>query len=58
MMSKEDIQQGFVNAGWELDGSFSEHLVIGEDDYYISVQAHRQCTWETDDPMFELWDTY
>ncbi len=39
-VSKEEIQQGFVNAGWELDGSFSEHLVIGEDGY-ISVQAHR-----------------
>ncbi len=55
-MSKEEIEQGFVNAGWELDGSFSEHLVIGEVDY-LSILAHRQWTWETDDPMFELWDT-
>jgi len=30
--------------------------VIGEDDY-LSILAHRQWTWETVDPMFEMWDT-
>ena len=28
-MTQEEIEQGFAEAGWELDGSFYEHLIIG-----------------------------
>jgi len=56
MMGREEIERGFVDAGWELDGSFSEHLLIGED-HHISILAHREWAWDADDPMFELWDT-
>ena len=31
-MTQEDIEQGFVDAGWKLDGSFSGHLIGGEDE--------------------------
>ena len=30
-MTREEIEQGFVDAGWELDGGFSGYLIIGED---------------------------
>jgi hypothetical protein len=30
-MSPEEIEHGIVDAGWELDGSFSDHLLVGED---------------------------
>ncbi len=53
-MTREEIEQGFVDAGWELDGSFSGHLVIGEDGD-LCILAH-QWTWGTDDPVFELSD--
>jgi hypothetical protein len=40
--------------GWELDGSFYKHLIIGYVDD-LSIIAYRQ-TWETDDPKFQLCD--
>jgi hypothetical protein len=54
LMTREDIEQGFIDAGWELDGGFSGHLLIGEDDN-LSIVAP-QWTWETDEPVFELCD--
>jgi hypothetical protein len=40
MMTKEDIERSFVDAGWELDGGFSGHLVAGED-HHLSILAPR-----------------
>jgi hypothetical protein len=54
-MSKEEIEQRFVEAGWELDGSFDGHLVVGEG-FDLSILAHTQA-WTSEDPMFELCDT-
>jgi len=53
-MTKEEIEQAFTNAGWGLDGGFSENLVIGED-HDLSILAPRWA-WETGDPAFELCD--
>lgn len=53
-MEQEEVEQGFAGAGWELDGSFYKHLIIGyrQD---LSIIAYRQ-TWETEDPKFQLYD--
>jgi hypothetical protein len=53
-VTREEIEQGFVDAGWELDGSFSGYLIVGEDEH-LSIIAHRWM-WGTDDPVFELSD--
>ena len=55
-MTYQEIQQGFVSAGWELDGSFPEYLIIGYKEE-LSILAHRQ-VWEADedDPEFQLCD--
>ena len=53
-MTQEDIEQGFVDAGWKLDGSFSGHLIVGEDED-LTILAHRW-VWGIDDPVFELGD--
>jgi hypothetical protein len=50
----EELQQSFANAGWNLEGSFEEHLVIGYSGD-ISILAHTSL-WGTDDPVFELLD--
>jgi len=54
-MTKEEIEQRFANAGWNLDGSFAEHLVIGYNGERISLLAHK-ASWETDDASFEVLD--
>jgi hypothetical protein len=54
-MTREEIQQTFLDAGWQLDGSFDEHLLVGHDDGHLSVLAHGW-VWETNDPIFELCD--
>ncbi len=51
-MTREEIERGFVDAGWELDGGFSGYLIIGENGNQ-SILVHRW-TWETEDPVFEL----
>jgi hypothetical protein len=54
-MTREEIEQSFVEAGWELDGGFSGHLVVGEDSN-VSILAHRR-VWGAKEPVFELSDT-
>ena len=54
-MTREEIEQAFVDAGWQLDGGFAEHLVVGHDNEYLSILAY-SWAWETDDPFFELCD--
>lgn len=53
-VSKEEIEQNFVSAGWELDGSFGDYLVIGSNDG-ISILAHKE-VWGTESPLFEILD--
>ncbi len=50
-MTKEEIEQAFADAGWHLDGSFADHLVVGYDNDRLSILAHGWA-WETDDPFF------
>ena len=54
-MTKEQIEQRFANAGWDLDGSFAEHLVIGYNGERISLLADKE-SWETDDASFQILD--
>ena len=53
-MNQEEVEQSFADAGWELDGSFYKHLIIGYVDD-LSIIAYRQ-TWETDNLKFQLCD--
>lgn len=53
-MNSEEIEQNFASAGWELDGSFGDHLIIGSNDG-ISILAHKE-EWGTDTPRFEILD--
>jgi hypothetical protein len=53
-MNHEEVEDGFASAGWELDGSFYKHLIIGFMDD-LSIIAYRQ-TWESEDPKFQLCD--
>ncbi len=50
-----ELQQSFASAGWDLDGSFEDHLVIGYSGEGISILAHKDA-WGTEDPYFELLD--
>jgi hypothetical protein len=54
-MTKEQIEQRFANAGWDLDGSFAEHLVIGYNGERISLLADKE-SWETDEASFVILD--
>ena len=54
-VEREEIEQRFLNAGWDLDGSFEDHLLIGHDGYRLSLLAHRE-HWGTDQPSFEILD--
>jgi hypothetical protein len=51
----EEIEQRFVDAGWELDGSFADHLIIGYSGDHVSLLAHQE-VWNTEDPVFEIQD--
>lgn len=53
-MNHEEVEDRFASAGWELDGSFYKHLIIGFMDD-LSIIAYRQ-TWESEDPKFQLCD--
>ncbi len=55
-MERDEIEQRFIEAGWDLDGSFKDHLLIGHDGYRLSLLAHRE-HWGTDhQPLFEILD--
>jgi hypothetical protein len=53
-ITPEQIQQALTEAGWVLDGSFYEYLIVGQDDH-VSIFAHRW-VWEQDTHVFELSD--
>ncbi len=54
MADKYKVDRELAEAGWEPDGTFSEHLAIGESDD-LCILVHRS-TWETDEPAYELYD--
>ena len=54
MARQDKIYRELADAGWETDGSFSEHLAIGNSGD-VCVLVHRS-TWETDEPTYELYD--
>ena len=50
------IERHFTRAGWELDGSFSEYLIVGHDGDSLSILAYPQAGETEEDPVFELID--
>jgi hypothetical protein len=52
--TQEEIEQRLVVAGWELNGGFSEHLVIGHDGNHSILVDLR--SWDGNDPAYELYD--
>ena len=54
MADKEKVDQEPADAGWITDGTFAEHLTIGESDE-LCILVHRS-TWETNEPTYELYD--
>ncbi len=55
-VNREAIEQRFTSAGWKLDGSFSEYLIIGSNDDILSILAYAPQAREPEDPVFELID--
>ena len=55
-MSREEIQRRFALSGWDLDGGFSDYLVIGYSDEELSILAHKEVCQEDDDPLFVILD--
>jgi hypothetical protein len=54
-VTQEEIEQGFAEAGWELDGSFYEHLTIGYTEE-LSILGYPQA-WEASGNLeFQLCD--
>jgi hypothetical protein len=53
-MTPEQVGQALTQAGWRLDGGFSEHLIVGHDDH-ASITVH-SWVWEKDTHVFELSD--
>jgi hypothetical protein len=54
MVDKDKIDQQLTDAGWIPDGTFSEHLAIGESDD-LCVLVHRSA-WGTGEHTYELYD--
>jgi hypothetical protein len=54
-VKREEIEEKLVEAGWALDESFEDYLLIGHDGYRLSLLAHREF-WGTDQPLFEILD--
>ena len=52
----ETIEQSFASAGWEIDRSFSEYLIIGHNGDSLSILAYPESRETTEDPVFELID--
>jgi hypothetical protein len=54
MADKDKIDRELAEAGWMPDGTFSDHLAIGESGD-LCVLVHRS-TWDTDEPTYELYN--
>ena len=53
---KDRIDRELADAGWETDGTFSEHLAIGNSGE-LCVLAPRS-PLEPDEPAYELYDVW
>ena len=53
-MDPEEIEQGFVEAGWAVPGA-SRFPIVGNDGD-LSIVAHEQYAQRSDDPVFEIVD--
>jgi hypothetical protein len=53
---REQIEQGFENAGWCIDSGFSDYLVIGSDGDNLSILVHEEALETNVDTVFELID--
>jgi hypothetical protein len=53
-MTPEQIRQALTEAGWGLEGSFYESLIVGHDDQ-VSILAY-SWVWEKDRHVFKLSD--
>ncbi|MBV9453880.1 MAG: hypothetical protein JOZ19_07155 [Rubrobacter sp.] len=53
-MNRQEIEQSFISAGWDLDGGFLDHLLIGNDGD-LAVLAH-EWAWQNNTPTYELYD--
>ena len=55
--SQQSIERSLSDAGWLLDGSFMDHLVIGyTEDGQLSILAAKEAWENSDSPVFELID--
>ena len=54
-VDRKAIEQSFARAGWEIDGSFSEYLIIGHNGEGLSILAYPEAG-EPEGPVFELID--
>ena len=54
-MHREEIEQRFVSAGWSIDGSFAQYLIIGYSGDDMSILSHPE-RWGDDDPVFMILD--
>ncbi len=54
-MASKEIEQGFAEAGWEIDDGFSGHLIIGYSGDNLSLLLYPE-TRRACDPMFEVLD--
>ena len=55
-MTPEQVGQALTQAGWRLEGGFSEYLIVGhDDDHYASITVH-SWVWEKDSHVFKLSD--
>ena len=50
------IEQSFARAGWELDHSFSEYLIIGHNGDGLSILDYPEAGVTDEDSVFELID--
>ena len=54
-MDLKEIVQSFTSAGWALDFSFADDLIIGYDGDCLSILAHRE-VWESNNHAFQIID--
>ncbi len=54
-MTREEIERGFVGAGWEIVDRSSPQLLVGRSGH-LSILAYEFLT-RTEDPSFELIDS-
>jgi hypothetical protein len=54
IVNREEIEQSFAGAGWEVSEHTSPYLLVGEADD-VSILAYRSLA-ETEDLLFELLD--